>query len=74
MATTQYEPDGTTLPRRMKIEDLRAKHYNMTCNGKKPEYILYDGIHHYNGIISSVICDEIQNIDRQQTEKKTEGE
>lgn len=67
---TSYEPDGTTLPLRMKMEDLRTRHYNMTRNGKKPEYILYDGIHHYNGIISSVICDEIQNIDRQQTVQK----
>jgi hypothetical protein len=41
----------------------------MARNGKKPEYILY-GTHYYNGIISSMICDDIQNIDRQQTGKK----
>jgi hypothetical protein len=70
MMATSYEPDGTALPRRMKIEDLRARHYNMTRNGKKPGYILFDGINHYNGIISCMICDDIQNIDRQQTGKK----
>jgi hypothetical protein len=66
---TSYEPDGTTLPSRMKIEELRTRHYDMTRNGKKLEYILYDGIHHYNGMISRAICDVTQNIDLTQTGK-----
>ena len=49
---------------------LRTRHYNMTRNGKKPGYILHDGIHHYSGIISSAICDVTQNIDLTQTGKK----
>jgi hypothetical protein len=37
---------------------------------KKSGHTLCDGINHFDGIRSSVICDEIQNIDRQQTAQK----
>ena len=45
-----YTPTGDDLPKKINMADIAQVHHNLTRNGKRPEYILYNGMNHYNGM------------------------
>ena len=47
---TLYKPSGDELPKKIDMKNIAKVHHNLNRNGKRPEYLLYNGINHYNGI------------------------
>ena len=54
-----YTPTGDDLPKNIDMADIAQVHHNLTRNNKRPEYILYNGMNHYNGMKR-----QIKNISR----------
>jgi len=48
---TIYLPKGDTIPRRYSLDIITQQHCNWKRNGKPPQYLLYNGVDHYNGIV-----------------------
>merc|ERR1711966_384962 len=47
---TTFHPQGITLPKAVNLEKMNQIHNTEICQKNKPQYILYNGIDHYNSI------------------------
>jgi hypothetical protein len=47
---TVYTPTGDELPKKIDMKNVAKLHHNLTRNKQRPEYLLYNGMDHYNGI------------------------
>jgi len=47
---TIFHPKGNELPKTVNLEDMNKIHNTEHRQNKKPQYILYNGRYHYNGI------------------------